>query len=126
MNHTLDHHDNYSIFAIQEEKLDTTIAPDVKAKFAEAQSDGAKFLIVDLSGVKYADSSGLSALLVGNRSFSEIGAFVIFGVREHVEKLIKISMLDKVLNILPTKEEAVDFVFMTSLEKEMGAEGDEE
>lgn len=122
MNHTLDHHENYSMFKISEEKLDTTIAPDVKTKFAESKASGAKYLIVDLSDVKYADSSGLSALLVGNRSFSEIGCFVIFGVQEHVEKLIKISMLDKVLNILPTKEEAVDFVFMTSLEKEMGDE----
>ena len=122
MNHTLDHYENYSMFKISEEKLDTTIAPDVKTKFAESKASGAKYLIVDLSDVKYADSSGLSALLVGNRSFSEIGCFVIFGVQEHVEKLIKISMLDKVLNILPSKEEAVDFVFMTSLEKEMGDE----
>jgi anti-anti-sigma factor len=110
------------MFKISEEKLDTTIAPDVKTKFAESKASGAKYLIVDLNDVKYADSSGLSALLVGNRSFSEIGCFVIFGVQEHVEKLIKISMLDKVLNILPSKEEAVDFVFMTSLEKEMGDE----
>ena len=126
MNHTLDHHESYSIFAIIEEKLDTSIAPDVKAKFTEAQSAGAQFLILDLTEVKYADSSGLSALLVGNRSFSELGCFVLFGVQEHVAKLIKISMLDKVLNILPTKEEAVDFVFMTSLEKDMGAEGEAE
>lgn len=126
MNHSLDHHDNYSFFSINEEKLDTTIAPEVKAKFAETQATGAKFLIVDLSDVKYADSSGLSALLVGNRSFSEIGCFVIFGVQEHVEKLIKISMLDKVLNILPSKEEAVDFVFMSSLGKDGGEQGDEE
>ena len=124
MNHSLEHHENYSIFSIQEDKLDTTIAPEVKTKFTEAQAAGAKFLIVDLSRVKYADSSGLSALLVGNRSFSEIGCFVIFGVQEHVEKLIKISMLDKVLNIQPSKEEAVDFVFMTSLEKD--GDGDDE
>lgn len=120
MNHKLDHYEKYSIFQINEEKLDTNIAADVKTKFAEAQASGAKYLIVDLTDVKYADSSGLSALLVGNRSFSESGCFVIFGVQEHVQKLIKISMLDKVLNILPSKEEAVDFVFMTSLEQEMG------
>lgn len=125
MNHTLDHFENYSLFKISEEKLDTTIAPDVKTKFAESLAKGAKYMIMDLSEVKYADSSGLSAMLVGNRSFSETGCFVIFGVQEHVEKLIKISMLDKVLNILPSKEEAVDFVFMTSLEKEMG-DGDSE
>ncbi len=120
MSLTLDNHENYSVFTITEEKLDSTIAPDVKTKFAEAKAANARFVIVDLTQVKYTDSSGLSALLVGNRTFSEAGCFVLFGIQEHVEKLIKISMLDKVLTILPTKEEAVDFVFMTSLEKEMG------
>ncbi len=118
MNHTIDHHEQYSYFKIGEEKLDTTIAPDVKTIFVEAQAQGAKNLIVDLSDVKYADSSGLSAMLVGNRSFSESGCFVIFGVQEHVQKLIGISMLDKVLNIQPGKEEAVDFVFMRALDKD--------
>ena len=124
MNHTIDHHEQYSYFKISEEKLDTSIAPEVKAIFVEAQAAGAKNLIVDLTDVKYADSSGLSAMLVGNRSFSESGCYVIFGVQEHVAKLISISMLDKVLNILPTKEEAVDFVFMSSLGQD-GGEGEE-
>lgn len=124
MNHTLEHHENYSLFAVKEEKLDTTIAPEVKTKFSETQAAGAKYLIVDLSEVKYADSSGLSALLVGNRSFSEIGCFVLFGVQEHVEKLIKISMLDKVLNIQPSREEAVDYVFVTYVNND-GEEGEE-
>ena len=126
MNHKIDHHEQYSYFKVSEAKLDTTIAPEVKAIFIESQAKGAKNLIIDLTDVKYADSSGLSALLVGNRSFSESGVFVIHGVQEHVAKLISISMLDKVLNILPSKEEAVDFVFMSSLENEMGDEGSSE
>jgi len=36
-------------------------------------------------------------------------------------KLIKISQLDKVLEILPTVEEAVDMVFLNELEQ--GLEG---
>lgn len=123
MNHIIDHHEQYSYFKVGEKKLDTTIAAEVKTIFVEAQAKGAKNLIIDLTDVKYADSSGLSALLVGNRLFSETGCFVIYGIREHVTKLISISMLDKVLNILPSKEEAVDFVFMHSLKSEMG-EGD--
>ncbi|MEQ9231408.1 MAG: STAS domain-containing protein, partial [Cyclobacteriaceae bacterium] len=66
MSLTLDNHENYSVFTITEEKLDSTIAPDVKTKFAEAKAANARFVIVDLTQVKYTDSSGLSALLVGN------------------------------------------------------------
>jgi anti-sigma B factor antagonist len=125
MNHKLENYEVYSIYQIEEEKMDTTVAPEVKSAFMEAHAQGIKNMIVDLSAVKYADSSGLSALLVGNRSFGEAGTFVIFGVQDHVKKLVSISMLDKVLNIVPSREEAVDFVFMSALEREMGEEGEQ-
>ena len=44
---------------------------------------------------------------------------------DHTMKLIKISQLDSVLNILPTVEEAVDAVFMNELENDL-KEGEEE
>jgi hypothetical protein len=41
-------------------------------------------------------------------------------------KLIKISQLDSVLDILPTVQEAVDSVFLSALESELGNEDSEE
>ena len=41
-----------------------------------------------------------------------------------VEKLIAISQLDKVLNILPTDHEGVENIIMTELEKQMGKQDD--
>lgn len=80
-------------------------------------------LILNISEVKYIDSSGLSAILVANKVCTESnGIMVLCGVSEHVMKLIKISQLDKILDILPTEEEAIDAVFMKELEKEFGAE----
>jgi hypothetical protein len=37
--------------------------------------------------------------------------------------LVQISQLDRVLNITPTVNEAVDFVYMEATEKELGGEG---
>ena len=69
---------------------------------------------------KYTDSSGLSALLVGNRTIHQNGGlFVLACMSDHVMKLIKISQLDGVLNILPSVEEAVDAVFMNDLENDL-------
>lgn len=119
---TVDKFEKYSIAKISDEKVDTTVAPELKSELMQLQQEGIKSLIVDMSGVKYVDSSGLSALLVGNRAFSEEGAFVLYSVTEHVMKLITISQLDKVMTVLPTKEEAVDFVFMTEIEKGLSAE----
>ena len=43
-----------------------------------------------------------------------------FGLQPTVEKLVQISQLDRVLNITPTVNEAVDFVYMEATEKELG------
>ncbi len=125
MKYSLDKSEKYSILKITQEKLDTSTAPDYKSEFVKLQAEGISNMILDLSDVKYVDSSGLSALLVGNRCFAEAGGiFVMIGMNDHVVKLISISQLDKVLNIVPTKEEAVDTVFLHEIES--GLEDEEE
>jgi anti-anti-sigma regulatory factor len=47
------------------------------------------------------------------------GIFILTRLSDHAMKLIKISQLDSVLNILPTVEEAVDAVFMHEIEKDL-------
>lgn len=118
----VDKYENYSIAKISDEKVDSTISPELKSEFMTLHQGGVKNLIVDMSDVKYVDSSGLSALLVGNRSFTDQGAFVLYNVTDHVMKLISISQIDKVMTVLPNKEEAVDYVFMTEIEKGSSAE----
>lgn len=125
MKFTLDRQEKYNTLKVDEEKLDSTISPDLKSEFLTIHGQGIKNIIVDLSDVKYIDSSGLSAILVGNRVFGESnGSFILTGVSDHAMKLIKISQLDSVLEILPTVEEAVDAVFMHDLEQGLES-GDE-
>lgn len=120
MKYSIDKQEKYTLIRLEEEKLDSSIAPILKSDFITYQAEGAKNLILDLSGVKYIDSSGLSALLVGNRVFNEHqGVFIISSINDHVMKLIKISQLDTVLNILPTVEECIDAVFMNEIESDL-------
>ncbi len=126
MKFTVDRQEKHTAITLNESKLDTTIAPDVKSEIVKLQSDGVESLIINLKNVKYTDSSGLSAMLVANRIFKEKGAFVLCEVQEHVMKLIKISQLDKVMDITNTEEEAVDLVFMNTLEKGFSEEGNSE
>ena len=127
MNYTTDKQEKYTILKLEEEKLDSTVSPDIKSEFIQLHADGTKNIILDMSSVKYSDSSGLSALLVGNRLFNETkGAFVLTEVSDHVMKLIKISMLDKVLDILPTVAESVDAVLLHEIETELNEEQGEE
>ncbi len=125
MKYAVDKKEQYVIFTLQEEKLDSSLSPDLKSELLTVHAEGYKNLVMDMSQVKYADSSGLSALLVGNRAFSEDGGiFVITAPQDHVLKLIKISMLDKVLNVVGSHEEAADAIFMHEIDG--GQEEEEE
>ena len=120
MKYTIDKQEKYALLRLHEEKMDSSVAPGLKSELITLHAEGVKNIILDLSDVKYTDSSGLSALLVGNRIFQEEGGiFVLASLSEHTIKLIKISQLDSVLNITLTPEEAVDAVFMHEIERDL-------
>ena len=111
MKYTIDKEEKYTVLKLDEEKLDSVLSPQLKSELVTLNAEGVKNIILDLSEVKYTDSSGLSAILVGNRVFGDNdGYFVLTSVNDHVFKLIKISQLDSVLNILPSVDEAVDAI----------------
>lgn len=119
MKYTVDKKEQYVVFTLQEEKLDSSLSPQLKSELLTVHAEGYRNMIMDMGNVKYADSSGLSALLVGNRAFSEDGGiFIISSPQEHVNKLIKISMLDKVLNVVDNHEEAAEAIFIHEIDSE--------
>ena len=71
MKYEVDKTENYYLLKPKEEKIDSTLSPSLKADLVTFEVEGAKNLIMNLENVKYIDSSGLSALLVGNRIFTE-------------------------------------------------------
>jgi anti-anti-sigma factor len=117
---TIDNEEKYGLIRAEVEKLDTLSAPDLKSELLILIKGGQRNIIVDLSNTRYCDSSGLSALLTGNRLCKEVeGSFVIAGLQPAVEKLIQISQLTQVLSIVPTAEEAIDMVMMEEIEREL-------
>jgi anti-anti-sigma factor len=120
MKYTIDKQEQFTLINLHEEKLDSTLAPQLKSDFVSLHTEGTRNVILDLKEVKYIDSSGLSALLVGNRITNDGGGILVLtAISDHVLKLIKISQLDSILNILPTVEEARDAVFMHEIEGDL-------
>ncbi|NNF01913.1 MAG: STAS domain-containing protein, partial [Bacteroidia bacterium] len=67
MHFTLEKEENYVLFKLKEEKLNTLISADLKSELLIVNNQGYTNIILDLTDVKYCDSSGLSAILVGHR-----------------------------------------------------------
>ena len=127
MKFTLDKQERYTIFRPEEENLNSICAPKLKSEFVLLANGGIQNLVLDLSSVRYIDSSGLSAILTARRLWTQLGTFVVTGV-EHsaVKRLVEISKVDSVLTILPTISESIDYVFMEDLQRDLQAGADEE
>jgi len=128
MKFTIDKKEKYTYFKIDEDNLNSVLAPKLKSEFVLLINEGAPNLILDLSSVKFIDSSGLSSILTANRLWERSQqAFVLIGIEQPaVKKLIAISRLDTILTIIPTKKEAVEYIYMDILEKEITTEGNDE
>ena len=96
-----------TIIRIKQERLDSNIAPELKAEFLLLADKGVKNILVDLTNVFYVDSSGLGALLFGLRQLREIeGALKILGANNRITNLIRIAKLEQVLINFQNEDEA--------------------
>ena len=112
MSFTIDKNEKYTLITLHCDKLDTSVAPSLKSELVVLNADGVKYMIIDLTEVRYCDSSGLSSILVANRLCKNAnGAFVLTGLQEPVKKLITISQLDTILNIATSPKESMDILF---------------
>ena len=120
MKFSIDKRERFCVLKIDEEKLLSNFAPLLKSELVMLHTEGFKNIILDLEPVQFVDTSGLSALLVGNRLSKESGGtFVLTNLNTHIQKLIKISQLESILNIIPTLSESVDFVMMEELDRDL-------
>ncbi len=102
---------NHTLVKINSERLDANIAPDLKSELVLINNKGEKNIILDLSSCTYCDSSGLRSILVANRLCEDaIGTFILCGLQSEVENLVNISMLDSILLITETVEQAKDLL----------------
>ena len=111
MKFNVDKQENVIVYEILEDKLTSANAPILKSELVLANTEGYNNIIIDLNNVRFVDSSGLSAILVGNRLCNEVdGIFALSGLNDMIKNLIKISQLDDILNIFSTKSDAIEAI----------------
>ena len=102
---------DHTLVRVKTDRLDTNTAPDLKSELVVLNNNGSTDIILDMSECSYCDSSGLRAILVGNRLCEDsIGTFILSGLKPDVENLIRISMLHTVLLITKDVNEAEELL----------------
>ena len=110
MNFTIDErHWHKTVFRPMESRLDSRNAGELKAEFLLLAQPEINSLVVDLTHVEQVDSSGLSALLLGQRAMRLFdGELRLAGPNESVRKLLELTQLDRMFPIYSSVEEAVE------------------
>lgn len=120
MRYSLTKEQRYVVLTPDEFKLTGSLAPALKTEFILLNTEGFHNIICDLSKVQYCDSSGISSFLVGERLCNEKeGKFVLCCMSDDVAKLIQLSQLNSILNITETVQEAIDFILLNELERDL-------
>ncbi len=109
MKYRLDKQEHFAILTLDEENLNSAIAPSLKSDLVLLSNEGIPKMILDLSNVKFVDSSGLSAILTAHRIWKENNGFIVAGeLQPMVKKLIEISRLDSIIMLAPSVNAAID------------------
>ncbi|MBF0482947.1 MAG: STAS domain-containing protein [Desulfovibrionaceae bacterium] len=90
-----------------EGRLDAASAKSFKDAIMRRAEKGGQRLVVDLSRVRFLDSSGLGVLVSCLRRFTDSGGDIkLCGLRPEIQSLFALTRLNKVFDIFVTAEEA--------------------
>jgi anti-sigma B factor antagonist len=81
-------------------EIDLSSAAALRAAIDEAIGDGVRALVVDLEGVAFMDSSGLSVLVAAMRQLAEAGGrFAVVCTNPSLIKVFAVTGLDRVFHL---------------------------
>jgi anti-sigma B factor antagonist len=89
-------------------ELDLFAAPELKQAIAEALTEDARDLIVDLTQTVFIDSSGLAVLMLAIRRAQRLGGrLVVIDAGGSVARTFQVAGVDQILTIVGSREAAM-------------------
>jgi anti-sigma B factor antagonist len=97
-----------SVVLVVSGDADLHLAPELRDRLAEAITDGARHIVVDLSAVTFIDSKALGVLLGARNRLQGAGGHLRLVVpASDVRRIFELSMLDQVFALDSTRDEAL-------------------
>lgn len=90
-------------------KINTEASEDLLKEMTNLIEDGARNLLLDLSGVDYINSSGLRALLTATKRLTDLGGkMVLADVTELIYQVLQVSGCTSHIGVYPSREGALE------------------
>jgi anti-sigma B factor antagonist len=89
--------------------IDFANSPEVRQSvLREIRQSRASRVVVNLSQVRYIDSSGVASLVEGLKASRDLGSrFILFGLSTSAREVLQLSRLLKVFEVYDTEEQAM-------------------
>ncbi|MGQ9631458.1 MAG: STAS domain-containing protein [bacterium] len=90
-------------------EIDAQNSSDIKSRIKALISDGKVKFVINLSGVRYMDSSGLGVLVSGLKTARKDGGDLkLSGLQPEVQNIFELTQLNKVFEIYESESEAIN------------------
>jgi len=125
MNHKIEKKEQYVYIELEEAAFAEEVPASFETTAKELFREGYHSLIVNMQMTKSVDTQGITVLKKVNwLCANDLGLLVIVTRDDDFMDLLEAMKIPD-LQVLPTKEEAIDAVFMNNLENEFGAGDDD-
>lgn len=85
---------------ITEERVDAAAAPDLKTDLEQAMTEAPRKVVLDLSEVRFMDSTGLGLFVALLKMLGRDGAIAVAGAQPPVVRLFELTRLDKLFRLV--------------------------
>ena len=96
-----------TVLTPRENRIDASVATAFKGQIVDFTNRGTSTIALDLGGVDFMDSSGLTAIISSLKTVNLSGGkMVVCNLTPNVLKLFKLTKLDKVFQVYPDENKA--------------------
>jgi anti-sigma B factor antagonist len=89
------------------ERLDASVSDTFKGTMRGFIDNGHNMIVLNLSQVKFIDSSGLGSIVSSLKLLGKKGDLVLCGIQSNIMAMFKLTRMDRVFQIFPSEKEAL-------------------
>ncbi|MBK8815858.1 MAG: STAS domain-containing protein [Methylococcaceae bacterium] len=108
MNLNLETINGFNVLIIKEERIDAHNSAELKDYLLKMIENGKIRILINLGNVRFIDSSGLGALLSGNKQIAvKSGKLALINIQKQVLSMFELTRLNRVFEIYADLNEAL-------------------
>ncbi len=97
-----------AIVTVTDSRIDASVAIQFKDAMRKTTNDGPDRMVLDMSQVKFVDSSGLGAIVAAMKHMGTGRKLDLAGLTPDVDKVFRLTRMDSVFKIYSSVDDAVD------------------